>query len=84
MPSPSPSIPPRISLVPKLSNEIYPVRTGSLLPSGPEAVTTPMTYFDITPENVVDGPAGDGIHIALHNVEIGSEISITLQRVNNG
>ena len=83
-PSPSPSIPPRISLVPKLNNQIYPVRTGPSLPSGPEAITPPMTYFDMTPQNVIGGPAGDGIHIALHNVEVGSEILITLQRVNNG
>ena len=83
-PSPSPSIPPRISLVPKLSNQIYPVRTGSLLPSGTKTITPSATYFDITPQNVIGGPAGNGIHIALHNVEIGSEILITLQRVNNG
>ena len=81
-PLPSPS--PKKSSAPEVVSHYFPKAPTSGNSSGPKSVITPNTYFDITPETSTGGASGDGLHIDLHNIEIGSDILITVQRLNNG
>ncbi|HEY4899071.1 MAG TPA: hypothetical protein VIH79_05050, partial [Candidatus Nanopelagicaceae bacterium] len=61
---------------PKLS--VLPVNPFPLLP-------TPLVEFlEITPNNISNGPDGVSIHISLHNLIPGDQVTVTIQSNSNG